>query len=194
MSSPLSIRVGLWVWFLVAAAVGYSGVLLKLPLPAMQGILLVLTAAALVAARRLPALRAWLEQVDLRVLLLLHLTRFVGFYFILLYRQGRLPYDFAVRGGAGDIVVATGALLLCVLPLGAAARRHGITIWNVVGSIDILFVIFTAARLAWQGEWHMRALEVMPLSLLPTFLVPLIVTTHVVIFLRLRKDSGAVAP
>jgi hypothetical protein len=194
MSSPISIRIGLWAWFLAALIVGYSGVLLKMPLPSLQGILLVLTALALLACRRLAALRAWLDQVDLRALVLVHVTRFIGLYFILLYRQGRLPYEFAVRGGVGDIVVAVGALLVCVLPLGGPARRHAITIWNVVGTVDILFVVATAARLTLQGSSQMQALAVLPLSLLPTFLVPLIIVTHIVIFLRVRREAVPASP
>jgi hypothetical protein len=37
----------------------------------------------------------------------------------------------------------------------------------------------------------MRALTYLPLSLLPTFLVPLIIATHVMLFLRLRAKPGA---
>ena len=38
---------------------------------------------------------------------------------------------------------------------------------------------------------RMRALTHLPLSLLPTFLVPVIITTHIVIFLRLRRDPAS---
>jgi hypothetical protein len=39
----------------------------------------------------------------------------------------------------------------------------------------------------------MRALTHLPLSLLPTFLVPLIIASHVVIFARLSRTPGTVA-
>ncbi len=172
-------------------AAGYCGWLTRLPLPAVQGILVFLTALLLLAYRRIAAVRAWVEQLDLRVLVGLHLTRFVGIYFLYLYRLGALPYEFAVRGGLGDIVVALGALLLCVLPIGAGKFRRTLTIWNVIGSIDILLVVSTAAKLGLQGHPQMRLLMILPLSLLPTFLVPLIIATHVVIFLRLRRAAPA---
>jgi hypothetical protein len=31
----------------------------------------------------------------------------------------------------------------------------------------------------------------LPLSLLPTFLVPLIIATHIIIFMRIRRLTGA---
>ena len=42
-------------------------------------------------------------QLDLRLLVLYHLTRFVGVWFLVLYSRGELPYAFAVPGGWGDI-------------------------------------------------------------------------------------------
>jgi hypothetical protein len=62
--------------------------------------------------------------------------------------------------------------------------------WNVVGMLDIGFVVATAARLAAADPSSMRALLRLPLSLLPTFLVPLIIATHVWIFVRLRSAAA----
>ena len=38
-----------------------------------------------------------------------------------------------------------------------------------------------------ENAWQMRALTYLPLSLLPTFLVPLIIASHVILFSRLRR-------
>lgn len=193
MPTPLVIRVVIWLWLIAALLVGNSGVLGRLPMPAVQGILFALTALLLLAYVRLALVRDWINSLDLRGLVLIHLTRFVGIYFLLMYRRGLLPYDFAVRGGWGDIIVASLALPVCFLPLAPTARRRAITVWNVVGTCDILFVVATAGRLGLAGDPLMRNLTVLPLSLLPTFLVPLIIATHVILFLRLRQ-AGAPAP
>jgi len=100
-----------------------------------------------------------------------------------------LPYAFAVPGGWGDITVATLALLVCLLPLKPSLRTHAITIWNVIGLVDILLVVVTAGRLGFEDMRQMRALTYLPLSLLPTFLVPLIIATHLMLFLRLRTKA-----
>jgi hypothetical protein len=51
--------------------------------------------------------------------------------------------------------------------------------------IDILFVVATALRLAIADPESMNALLHLPLSLLVTFLVPLIIADHVVVFWRI---------
>jgi 7-cyano-7-deazaguanine synthase len=81
------------------------------------------------------------------MLVLIHLTRFVGIYFLVLYQRGELPRAFAVPGGIGDIIVATMALPVAFAPLDARAQRRAIVIWNVVGFVDILLVVISATRI-----------------------------------------------
>jgi hypothetical protein len=190
-STPLSIRIAIWAWLIVALLVGNSSLLRTLPMPAIQGILFALTAVCLGLYFKVRALRTWIDGLDLRALALLHITRFVGIYFLVLYRRGELPYAFAVPGGWGDIIVAGLALLVCLLPMTAGVRLRALTIWNVIGFVDIMLVVVAAGRLAVQGNLQMRALTYLPLSLLPTFLVPLIIASHVIIFLRLRRESNS---
>ena len=54
-----------------------------------------------------------------------------------------------------------------------------------LGLLDILFVVATAARLAGADPDSMSALLRLPLSLLVTFLVPIILADHVVVFWRI---------
>ncbi len=189
MQTPLAIRIAFWLWIFAAIAAGQQGWLRRLPMPAVQGILFALIAALVLAYRFAANFRQWVDAIDLRGLVLLHVTRFVGFYFIVLYRRGELPYAFAVPGGLGDIAVAALALLVVFIPFAPATRRRAISIWNVVGLIDILLVIFTAARIGLSGSRELAALTYLPLSLLPTFLVPLIVATHLLVFARLKRDE-----
>src|SRR5512147_554339 len=144
-------------WFFVAFALGDSGRLAVLEPPAPQVILLGLTLVLLVNGVALPGFRSWLASLDVRRLVAVHLTRFVGLYFLVLYGRGLLPYAFAVKGGWGDILTATGALLLLVVP-GLIARRGWLLAWNVFGFFDIAFVVATAAREASADPSSMRAL------------------------------------
>jgi hypothetical protein len=129
------------------------------------------------------------DPVDLRSVIAMHLTRFIGIYFLVLYARGLLPFDFAVLGGWGDIAIAATAVLWLVLTREPAAHRGLLLLWNLCGLVDILFVIATAARMAAADPASMGPLRTLPLSLLPTFLVPLIIASHVLIFWRLGRAA-----
>ena len=100
------------VWFLVAIALGASGTLQQLRPPGPQAVLFALTAALLIAWRLNRSFQACLDALNLRTIVALHLSRFVGAYFLFLHGRGELPYGFAVPGGWGDIIVATSAGVL----------------------------------------------------------------------------------
>ncbi|MDD3180164.1 MAG: hypothetical protein PHQ04_07395 [Opitutaceae bacterium] len=189
MSTPLSIRLPVWLWLIAAILAGQFRLLAHIPAPAVQGILLALTALLLLVYFKVPSLRAWVDGLDLRALVLLHVTRFVGCYFLLLYQRGELPYAYAVPGGWGDNLVAALAVLVSVLPMKVATRRHAIAIWNTIGLLEMLLFVFTACQLGLQSPWLMKAFTHLPLSLLPTFLLPLLLGTHVIIYLRMAREQ-----
>jgi hypothetical protein len=179
------IVVGL-LWLLTAVYLGASGRVAAWRPPLPQIVLAGLTALVLVAVVALARFRRWLRALDLRWLVAFHLTRFVGIYFLVLYyRDGALPYAFAVPGGWGDILIATLALGLLASVRQLETRGGLVGIWNTLGLIDILFVVATASRLALADPDSMNALLHLPLSLLVTFLVPLIIADHVVVFWRI---------
>jgi hypothetical protein len=180
-SQRFSVRVVivLLIWCMSAVLLGVLGVLGSLRPPFPQVILFGLVALLLIANGFSTEFRRWISSIPLEWLISVHLVRFVGFYFLWLYEQRQLP----VPGGWGDIVVATLALALLVLRPGS---RMIYQVWNALGFADILFVVGTATRLALANSASMAALLRFPLSLLPTFIVPLIIFTHVVIFLRLK--------
>jgi len=176
----------------VACLIGASGWLETLRPPAPQLVLVGLTIALLGASRLWSPLRQFTRTVDVRALVGIHVTRFVGFYFLALHARGELPRAFAVPAGWGDNVVALGALLLVLLVRPDTARgRRLYLVWNVVGLLDILGVVWTAARLTLTEPGSMRALVQLPLSLLLTFLVPIIIVTHVLMLARRGQTAAA---
>jgi hypothetical protein len=176
----------------VALVAGASDFFRSLRPPAPQLVLVGLTLALLGAARLWTPLRSFVETVDLRALALFHVTRFVGFYFLVLHGRGALPWAFAVPGGWGDNVTAAWVLLLVTLvrPHTRAGRLHYLA-WNVFGLLDILGVVLTAARIAFGDPGSMRALLELPLSLLLTFVVPIVIATHVLMLKRLARLAPA---
>jgi hypothetical protein len=190
------IPLALAAWLLLALAAGAAGLVAAVGPPFPQALLAGLTLLLLGLFARAPAVRAWALGIDIRALVLVHVTRFVGFYFLVLHGRGELPWAFAVPGGWGDIVVAATALAVAAAaPRQGAAGWRVYAAWNLVGLADILGVVATAVRLALADPASMRALTRLPLSLLPTFLVPLIIATHVIVFARLAASRrGAYRP
>jgi hypothetical protein len=180
--SALLILIG---WLCLATGVGVAGWFEGANAPVVAGVVWTLTILALLACWKVSTLRTWTMEVDLRWLVLLHLTRFVGIYFFSLCSRDELPYAFAAPAGWGDIGVATLAILL--LALSNARNWSMLIIWNTIGLTDILFVVMTALRLGLADQQSMHALREFPLSLLPTFLVPLIIVSHVLIFFRAAR-------
>jgi hypothetical protein len=185
-SGSKTVRVILILWFCLALIAGISGRFRVVSAPIVAATIWTSTAVALFACWKSPAIKSWAAIVDLRWLIALHLTRFVGFYFLFLSRRGRLPEGFAVPGGIGDIAVAFIAGMILFIP--ALRRSRTILLrWNAFGLIDIVFVAFSALRFGLKDWQSMAPLRELPLSLLPTFLVPLIITSHVLIFIRAAK-------
>lgn len=177
----------LLLWLSLACAFGLSGRLERANAPIIALIVWTLTAAVLLASWKVPPIKAWVLSVAPRWLVLFHLTRFVGFYFLFLQRRGQMPFAFAVPAGWGDITIA----LLAVFVLISSAARNWklLLVWNCLGLLDILFVVSAALRIGLQDWPSMHALREWPLSLLPTFVVPLIIASHVLIFARTRRPE-----
>ena len=168
-------------------AVGLSGWFYNASALAVAATVWTLTALALFACWKISPIRKWALSVDVRWLVLLHVTRlFAGAYFLVLCQRGQLPCGFARPAGWGDIVVA----VLAVAVLGATRTQFAkllLLTWNTLGLIDIIFVVLNALQFGLNDWQSMHALRGLPLSLLPTFLVPLIIASHVLIFVRLAR-------
>jgi hypothetical protein len=181
----------LLVWAGLALAVSLSGVfesppVFLVPLVIWSGPIAFVTAYA--KSRRF---REAMLGLDLRPAVLFHLVRVVaGAAFLVLHQRGELPGAFALKAGWGDIVVGLAALPAALaLPARTPARRWGVLAWNVAALLDILMVVAMASRLMLFNE-DPSVLAVMsrfPMSLLPLFVVPLVLITHFLVMARLWK-------
>jgi hypothetical protein len=195
--SPAPLRssrvvLALAAWLAAASIIGALGLLGRLRPPGPQLILLGLTVALLASAHLARPLRAWVTQVDLRVLVGVHVGRLLaGATFLVLVGRGALPAAF-LQAGIGDATVAllAVALIALVAPTRPGSRRLYLA-WNVIGLADILLVLATGVRLGLRTPEAMAAFGHLPLVLLPLFLVPLVLATHVWLFGRLRTATDS---
>jgi hypothetical protein len=183
------------LWFVCALAISLSGIFVShagLPWK------LLLAAAAPVAAfalayRWFPALRAFVLDLDLSWLILIHSWRFVGMSFLFLSSFDLLPLLFSVPAGVGDALVAVGALYIGLsLYSSRGVSRGAVYLWNTGGLADFVIALGMGALTGSAGLLsHVNAIpsdpmEAFPLSMVPGFLVPLFAIAHVIVFLQLR--------
>lgn len=191
-----AVAVALGLWFAVALVVSVSGLFYRVPAPVVGITNAALVSLTLLAVYLVPSLRAWVRGLPLRGLVLFHAVRFVGFAFLALHARGVLPGEFALVAGWGDIAVAVSALAVAftAVPVTSRARWWAVLVWNVFGLVDILNVLRGAIRLGLADPDQVAVMTAFPMSLLPTFVVPLVIVTHVLIFVRLRKLRMGPAP
>jgi hypothetical protein len=143
----------------------------------------------IIAARYLwPALRQRSRADALRPLLLLHSFRFIGLAFLVPgVVSPDLPEGFARPAGYGDLIAA----VLALLALAVLRSRLGIAlvwVFNLWGSADLLHAYYLGRVAIGIEPGHLGAAY-----FIPTVVVPLLLTTHVLVFrLLMRADRSAV--
>jgi hypothetical protein len=91
-----------------------------------------------------------------------------------------LPELFALPAGWGDITIGITAPLVAIY-LAKPAHRRSFIAWHVIGMLDLVTAVTTgviAGRLGYGPGT--RAMTVLPLSLIPTFAVPLLTILHII--------------
>ena len=150
--------------------------------------------AAVLAYRLSPTFRQSVLAFDPRELVALHAWRMVGFGFVLLYLYGTLPGLFALPAGLGDVIAAFGALVIALqLFRGAPVSRARLLAWNVFGLADFVAAVAlgVVTRETWLGnQLTSHVMGDFPLVLIPGFIVPFYVLTHLLLFVQLRRGHG----
>jgi len=191
------------VWFLLVLAAGYAGVFESGPSRPPLAVLLAVAAPPLIfgalyrASRRV---RDFVLATDLRLLTAIQSWRVIGVMFLVFYAFGLLPGVFAWPAGAGDLAVGLAApfVLLSMLRQSPTWRRR--VLWlNVAGLLDFVGAVGTgvlvsnnAIGLAADGAARV-SLGSLPLSLIPTFAVPLWTIVHIVSLLQIARTAGTVS-
>ena len=197
----LAVLAALCAWFALILTLGATGALSVGGAPAL-GLVVVLPIAALVWAYvALPSVRAAMAETPLPALIAVHAIRLLGFIFVILYAEGRLPAPFAPSAGWGDVLVgATAAPLALAVQRWGGRARPLILLWNALGIAD-LAVALTLGPLSAPGPLQVFSgppdaslMTALPWLIIPGFLVPCLVFLHVVIFARLASGEMRAPP
>lgn len=142
--------------------------------------------------------RVFANSIDISLVVVAHLWRYVGIGFLIAFLYGRLPAQFAIPEGLGDIIAAAFALPLALALQRKKTVRGYFIAWNIFGLADLVSAI-TLGVLYSQGPFGILRTEVstalmttFPVNLIPTFFVPLFIMLHVLALVR-RQEVATTA-
>jgi len=183
-------------WLLSVVALSASGLLAQsdgLSQLLMPALIALPIAVFAIAWRASEQFREWVLAIDTGVLVILHSWRMVGMGFLFLYAYDLLPGLFAWLAGAGDMLAALGAVLIgTTLLKGKEVSRATLLKWNTFGLLDFMVAVIvgTVLRSTYLGgAVNTDAMAQLPLSLVPTVVVPLYIITHLMIYLQLKNSK-----
>src|SRR5580704_930222 len=158
------------------------GLLIPLMIAA-AGVRLSQRIASLVSAIQLP----WIVAAQV--------YRVGGGIFLVLWADGRLPWQFALPAGIGDLTTGLLAVVVAArLAQNAAGARSAVYAWCLFGIADLVVAI-TIGAMTSPGRPHLLAFEAPNLLItsyllvmIPTFAVPLALMLHGLVLWRLRRE------
>jgi len=200
MRAAISWAVGLWF---VAALIGGMMNIFYQPgvPPLMVGLFVLIPILGFVFAYRESArVRLTLDALPLWGITLAHIWRFVGLGFVLGAVMETLPVQFGYPEGLGDVITA-----LFAVPLALALRDGGLTrnlrnvfvAWNIFGLVDLLSAITLGVLYSPSSFGILRTgistglMTRFPVSLIPTFFLPLFILLHLLALKRRKELVGS---
>jgi len=184
----------LGVWFGITAVLGGGHLLQNTGGRIGAGVAIAAGAPLLVFALWAGAskgFREFLLGLNPRVLTASQVWRLMGVVFVVLEARNLLPSVFALSAGYGDMLIGATATLVAWL-LAKPEHRGSFILWQVLGITDLVLAVslgVTAPLLQPSGPTTGLMTE-LPLSLIPTFFVPLFLMMHVVAIAQARRWSG----
>jgi hypothetical protein len=167
-------------------------------LPTIQyGILLPILVGALLIWRS-ETTKHIIAAVPQQWLVGVQLYRALGVIFLILYATGKLPGQFAWPAGLGDIAIGLSAPLVGLAYARAPHKAAGLVVaWNMLGILDLIVAVGTAFMTAPSRFVSLEVqptsdlMTVLPMALIPVYLVPLSIVLHLASLTKLRREAGA---
>ena len=196
-----ALSVTLIAWLAVAQYLGSANTYFATAETAVPTVLLGLLLPLIIAAVglwRSRSIASLVGAIPLSWLVAAQVYRVGGGIFLVLLADGRLPWQFALPAGIGDVttgfVAVVAAALLAQKAAGARRAAYG---WCLFGIADLVVAI-TMGAMTSPGRAHLLAFEApnllirsYPLVMVPTFAVPLALILHGLVLWRLRRETAS---
>ena len=163
----------------------------------LLGLLIPLIAAAL-SLRLSGSVASLVSAIPLPWIVAARIYRAGGGIFLVLWADGRLPWQFALPAGVGDVATGCFAVVVAALLAQKAAGAHRAAYAWCLFEIADLAVAVTMGAMTAPGLPHLLALDApnllitsYPLVMIPTFAVPLALMLHGLVLLRLRGETSS---
>src|SRR5215510_15397446 len=184
-------------WLVAAITLGAMGIfhVTSGDRPTIQyGILLPILIGALMIWRWEAAKRV-LHVVPQQWLVGVQVFRALGAIFLVLSATGTLPRLFALPAGLGDTVVGLLAPVVGLAYARAPQKAAGlVAAWNVLGLLDLtdalgLGFLTAPSRYALEIQPTSDLMTVLPLVLVPAYLLPLSIVLHIASLAKLGRET-----
>src|SRR6266849_1628750 len=196
-----ALSVALIVWLAVAQYLGSANTYFATTDAAVPTVLFGLLIPLITAAIGLwlsGNIASLVSAIPLPWIVAAQIYRIGGGMFLVLWADGRLPWQFALPAGIGD--VTTGCLAVVVALLLAQkvdGARRAVYAWCLFGIADLVVAI-TMGAMTSPGRAHLFAFEApnllissYPLVMVPTFAVPLALMLHGLVLWRLGRETAS---
>jgi len=179
---------GLFLWLVATTVLALEGAYTPTPagVPGVPIAFAVGLAGAWSAVLASPALRALISRPRVQSrLIAVQVWRILGITFLVLFYLGQLPALFALPAGLGDITAGFAAPFVA-RQLSRPSGRLWAIAWNVYGLLDLIIALGLGATVnsgpiqVFHTSPSATVMTVLPMVLIPTFMVPISMLLHVV--------------
>ena len=139
-----------------------------------------------------PSFREFCLGLDRSVLTMIQSWRVAGFVFLVLYSYHILPGMFALPAGWGDIAIGVTAAFVARNWTGSK-QKIGFIAWQLLGVTDLVtaLALGSTVSLIHPEGIPTSAMSELPMSLIPTFAVPLFLIFHFICIVQAARSSTA---
>jgi len=185
-------------WFLLSLALGAAGFyhVQSREIPTLQyGLLIPILIGAWLIWRS-ESISRIIGAIPQPWLIGIQLYRALGVIFLILYADTKLPGFFALPAGLGDIAIGLSAPIVGAIYARAPRQSGGLVrAWNVLGILDLVVAVstgFLTAPSMFQTidvQPNSDLMTVLPMVMVPIYLVPLSIVLHLASLAKLHRDS-----